>query len=155
MGRVSAFIKASNEHREVSLGGRQRNRTVEAWLNTDNELHRDCGMRVSAIGGGARSIFDVQLPGEVGSWTAWIRVPDVLELRRRGCNLDGSTPSLQQLQQRYADLREIYLPGNVNLAQALACVDYCGIHGVLDWAEIRPQDDAELDVDRRRRNIIR
>lgn len=34
MAKVDAFIEAGNEHRSVAIGGRRRNRTVRAWLNT-------------------------------------------------------------------------------------------------------------------------
>lgn len=63
MSRVKAFAEVSNEHRSVSLGGRRRNRSVRAWLNTDNETEHDCGMTCAAqVNSHEISCFHVELP---------------------------------------------------------------------------------------------
>src|SRR5258708_1770778 len=78
MSRVNAFLRAGNDNREVSLGGRGRSNSVWAHLNTDNAGGSDCGLRVTAevcgpgteyrerrlksIGDGRQSIFSVTLP---------------------------------------------------------------------------------------------
>jgi len=54
MGRVNAFLKAGNDHREISVGGRSASDRVWARLNTDNCEQTDCCLYVSA---------DVEGPG--------------------------------------------------------------------------------------------
>jgi len=76
MGRVNAFIKAGNDNREVSLGGRRSSNKVWAWLNTAHE-GGESGMTVKAevMGDGLNSadrkkkdgdkrrvLFTVELP---------------------------------------------------------------------------------------------
>ena len=48
MARVNCYGLMSGDNREVSLGGRARNDSISASVNTDNATHSDCSVHVNA-----------------------------------------------------------------------------------------------------------
>ena len=76
MARVNAYVKAGNEHRQTSVGGRHTNNSAWAWLNCDTAGGQSsisvraevCGLGLSSRerrrkdGDQRRAHFTVELP---------------------------------------------------------------------------------------------
>jgi len=58
MGRVSAFLKASNGSRDITMGGRRGDQD-QLWvtLNTDNGTFNDCAVEISCQVTGERNLY--------------------------------------------------------------------------------------------------
>ncbi len=78
MARMNAFLRAGNDNREVSVGGRSQSNGVWARLNTDNAMSHDVSLyveaevtgpgltyrerRLKSVGDQRRTHFTVRLP---------------------------------------------------------------------------------------------
>lgn len=159
MSRVNAFLKAGNENRDVSVGGRGRNNSVWADLNTDNSEQSDCCLRAKVIVRGAHdnkkgidertSHFSVTLPDDGKAVSVKINVDsenkrskylssistflsslaaqwNLFKVEEPFCKTTSDVArELSMLRQKYEELPDIVLPGQVKLDYALACVRIC------------------------------
>ena len=56
MARVDAYLRARSDSRDISLGGRSANSSIDATLNSDNATQSDCALNVELSVVGDRSL---------------------------------------------------------------------------------------------------
>lgn len=120
MSRVNVYMKAVNDAgRTVSMGGRGQSNSVHVLFNTDNAQASNVALSVSAMvrGSGLTSAERRKKDGDQRRTLFRIELPEPSRLTA-GCEVQ-----IEASGKPYgAGFENVFLPGGITLAYALACV---------------------------------